>query len=157
MNKRVLINNIRTIIKNKTGIVINDDNILDLEIVLQSRLTNTKMLPDSYLDFLKKNYDEIIILASHFTIQETSFYRNKAHFDRLKFEILPNLINERRLENNRKILILSAGSATGEEPYTLAMILSELIYDIRDWDIRIIGTDINAEVLEVAKQGLYAK
>jgi chemotaxis protein methyltransferase CheR len=148
---------IREIIKNQTGIVINNDRLLDLEIVLQSRFIKNKMKAEDYLEFLQNNYDEIIILASNFTIQETSFYRNKAHFDRLKFRIFPDLLEKKLLESNKEILILSAGCATGEEPYTLAMILFDSIHDIKEWDIRIIGTDINADVLDFAKRGVYTK
>ncbi|MBN2441851.1 MAG: hypothetical protein JXJ04_10905 [Spirochaetales bacterium] len=157
MIDNIILNNIRDIINNKTGIVLRDDWLLDMEIVLQSRFIKNKMTPEDYLNHLKKNYDELIILASHFTIQETSFYRNKTHFDRIKYQIIPELLNERRKNKDKHISILSAGSSTGEEPYTLAMILTELIPDIIEWDINIIGTDINAEVLDYAKNGLYTK
>ncbi|MBN2535447.1 MAG: hypothetical protein JXB88_21390 [Spirochaetales bacterium] len=148
---------IREIIKTQTGIIIRDERLLDLEIVLQSRFIKNKMTPDEYLEFLKNNYNEIIILASNFTIQETSFYRNKAHFDRLKFRILPDLLEKKQMEKKKEILILSAGCATGEEPYTIAMILFDLIHDMEDWDIRIIGTDINVDVLDFARRGVYTK
>lgn len=148
---------IREIIKYQTGIVIRDERLLDLDIVLQSRFIKNKMTPGEYLEFLQNNYDEIIVLASNFTIQETSFYRNKAHFDRLKFRVLPDLLEKKLMEGTKEMLILSAGCASGEEPYTLAMILCDLIYDIEEWDIQIIGTDINADVLAFAKQGVYTK
>jgi chemotaxis protein methyltransferase CheR len=148
--------NVRGIINNQTGIVLSDERLLDLEIVLQSRLIKNRMTAEEYLAFLKNNYDEIIILASNFTIQETSFYRNKAHFDRLKFKILPDLLEKKQMERTNEILILSAGCATGEEPYTLAMIIYDLVHN-NDWNVRIIGTDINADVLDFAKRGVYTK
>jgi chemotaxis protein methyltransferase CheR len=156
MISKIIIDDIQDIIKNKTGIVLSNDRLMDLEIVLQSRFIKTNLAPDAYLYYLNNNYNELILLASNFTIQETSFYRNKAHFDRLKYQIFPDLINE-RMENNKEILVLSAGCATGEEPYTIAMILYDLVPRIEEWNIRIIGSDINAEVLNYAKEGVYTK
>ncbi|MBN1699588.1 MAG: hypothetical protein JW881_18860 [Spirochaetales bacterium] len=156
MINEVILTEIQEIIKNKTGIVLSRERIFDLEIVLQSRFIKTNTTPVSYLSYLQNNYNELILLASQFTIQETSFYRNKSHFDRLKYQIFPDLINEKR-ESNRELVILSAGCATGEEPYTIAMILHDQIPRSEKWNIRIIGTDINADVLDYARNGIYTK
>jgi chemotaxis protein methyltransferase CheR len=153
--KEDILTTIEEIIRSETGIVIVNERKIDLEIVLNSRLIFHKMKPDQYIDFVRKNYNELIFLASCFTIQETSFYRYKAHFDRLKIQILPEIIS--RKENNKTIRILSAGSATGEEPYTLAMIINDVLGDTKQWKINIVGTDINENALAIAKEGMYSK
>ena len=106
-----IVSSIIDIIKNETGIVIDKERYIDIEIVLRSRLVFHNMSSEDYIKFIKQNYDEIIFIASCFTIQETSFYRYKAHFDRLKFEIIPEIILNKQ-NNGRTITILSAGCAT---------------------------------------------
>jgi len=146
---------VEKIILQETGIIINKERFIDLEIALHSRLVFHKMLPQQYVQFLKNNNNEIIFLASLFTIQETCFYRYKAHFDRLKLEIIPELLVKNA--KTHSLRILSAGCATGEEPYTIAMILIDTIPDIKDWDIKILATDINENALTIAKEALYSK
>ncbi len=146
---------IREIIRKETGILINEERKIDLDIVLGSRLVFNKMSPVEYLEYLDKNYSEIIILASFFTIQETSFYRYKSHFDRLKLDIVPELMV--RNASSKSIRVLSAGCATGEEPYTIAMILKDLLGDSGGWNVSITATDININALEIAKEGMYSK
>jgi chemotaxis protein methyltransferase CheR len=146
---------IEKIIKNETGIVISEERKIDLDIVLGSRLVFNKMTPDKYIDYLGRNYGEIIILASFFTIQETSFYRYKSHFDRLKLQIVPELMV--RNAQRKSISILSAGCATGEEAYTVAMIINDLLGEDAGWKVSITATDININAIEIAREGIYSK
>jgi chemotaxis protein methyltransferase CheR len=157
MNENTLISRIEEIIKEQTGIVIERSRKIDLEIVLRSRLSFHKMTPEKYVEFLKKNHDEIVVVASYFTIQETSFYRNKSHFDRLKLAILPEIIAKNQKEGKKKLNILSAGCATGEEPYTISMILLDLIPDIDNWSISITATDINEKAIAAAKEAVFTE
>lgn len=90
------------------------------------------------------------------TIGETHFFRNSAQFDILKECVLPELIAKKR-GSTRQLRIWSAGCATGEEPYSLAILLKELLYDIEDWDILIMATDINQDYLLRAKAGEYTE
>ena len=156
MKESEILASIEDIIKQDTGIIIEKGRKIDLDIVLRSRLIFHKMLPEQYIDFLKRDQNEIVFLASCFTIQETSFYRYKAHFDRLKLEIIPELLLKSQ-GRKKKIRILSAGCATGEEPYTISMILNDLIPDIQDWDVKIIATDINENALQLAKEAVYSE
>ena len=156
MKENEILAAIEDIIKHETGIIIEKGRKIDLDIVLRSRLIFHKMLPEKYIEFLKRDQNEIVFLASCFTIQETSFYRYKAHFDRLKLEIIPEIILKSD-GNKKKIRILSAGCATGEEPYTISMILNDLIPDIQEWDIKIIATDINESALHMAKEAVYSE
>ena len=94
------------------------------------------------------------ILASHLTIGETYFFREQKSFDILENRILPDLIAARRGREQR-LRIWSAGCSTGEEPYSLAILLSRLIPDLREWQITILATDINPRSLGKAVQGVY--
>jgi chemotaxis protein methyltransferase CheR len=100
--------------------------------------------------------DQIEILASHLTIGETYFWREPQIFDALEDTILPELIRSRE-HNERRIRIWSAGCATGEEPYSIAIALSRLIPSIQDWRITILATDINPRILRRATAGVYSK
>jgi len=95
------------------------------------------------------------ILAGHLTIGETYFFREQKSFDILENRILPDLIASRRGRDQR-LRIWSAGCSTGEEPYSLAILLSRLIPDPRGWKITILATDVNSRSLGKAVQGVYS-
>lgn len=101
---------------------------------------------------LVKEQEEI--LAGHLTIGETYFFREQKSFDILENRILPDLIASRRGREQR-LRIWSAGCSTGEEPYSLAILLSRLIPDLHEWQITILATDINSRSLGKAVQGVY--
>jgi chemotaxis protein methyltransferase CheR len=92
-------------------------------------------------------------LSRLLTTGESFFFRDKGQFTLLKNMILPELIT--RHEIDRTIKIWSAGCSTGEEPYSLAILLSELLPYIDSWNITIIGTDINEDAIAAAKSGYY--
>jgi len=90
-------------------------------------------------------------------IGETYFFRNKPHFDLLREQLLPALIEERFREKHPWLRIWSAGCATGEEAYSLAILVRELIPDPQRWAIFILGTDLNSESLRQARVGRYRR
>ena len=94
-------------------------------------------------------------LISALTVGETYFFRNSNHFDALAKHILPDIMS-RQEHSSRRIRIWSAGSATGEEPYSIAILLHELIPDLESWNISILATDVNREALRKAQEGIYA-
>ncbi|MDF1678280.1 MAG: hypothetical protein P1U32_06255 [Legionellaceae bacterium] len=91
------------------------------------------------------------------TIQESYFFRDVSLFRLLRESFLPVLIQQKKLSQDKSITIWSAGCACGEELYSTAILLSELIPDIDNWHLTLLGTDINAEALSKARQGLYSK
>ncbi|WP_332856522.1 CheR family methyltransferase [Duganella sp. S19_KUP01_CR8] len=93
-------------------------------------------------------------LAHQLTIGETYFFREPAVFDALEHEVLPALIAARRAAG-RTLRIWSAGCCTGEELYSVAILLQRLIPDLADWRITLLGTDVNAGFLRKAEQGRY--
>jgi len=107
----------------------------------------------SWLLSTKLTQRQIETLASHLTVGETYFFRETVSLEALEKYILPDLIASRR--SLRYLRIWSAGCATGEEPYTIAILLHRLIPDIEKWRISLLATDINARFLEKAAQGIY--
>lgn len=100
--------------------------------------------------------EKIEVLASHLTVGETYFFREEKTFDILKERILPDLIRARR-ESCRHLRIWSAGCATGEEPYSIAILLHSMLPDFREWIISILATDINPAFLRKAASGIYGQ
>ena len=97
---------------------------------------------------------QIEALATHLTVGETYFFRDPASFDALATQVLPPLIAARRA-SGRRLRIWSAGCASGEETYSLAIVLARLIPDLDRWDVRVLGTDIHPGRLAIAAQGAY--
>jgi chemotaxis protein methyltransferase CheR len=97
---------------------------------------------------------QIEILASHLTVGETYFFREPQVFDALQTHILPSLIESRR-QSGMRLRIWSAGCSTGEEAYSIAILLQRLIPDYKQWNITILGTDINPHALRKAASGTY--
>lgn len=96
------------------------------------------------------------LLVKKLTIGETYFFRDRRLFTHLSTTLLPELIQSRRL--GRKYLrIWCAACSSGEEPYSLAIILKFLIPDIDSWDITLLATDINTGSLHAAERGVYSK
>jgi chemotaxis protein methyltransferase CheR len=98
--------------------------------------------------------DEIVQLIDVVTTNKTDFFRESKHFDFLAQKALPELAS--RNESGRELLIWSAGCSTGEEPYTLAIVLSEYALTHPGFRFRILATDISTIVLAKAQQGIYS-
>lgn len=145
-------------VQTRTGLVLNNHQIDELQrLVIQAM--NRHNLPElkqfmTVFPFTHPLWQDFI---QNLTIGETYFFRNTSHFNALRHEILLPLINARRLRGFRQLRIWSAGCATGEEPYSLAMLLHELIPDIDQWAITLLATDINGAFLDHARAGLYGQ
>ncbi|HZW86531.1 MAG TPA: CheR family methyltransferase [Gallionella sp.] len=96
------------------------------------------------------------ILASHLSIGETCFFREKQSLGVFEEHILPKLL-QLRCQNERRLRIWSAGCSTGEEAYTIAILLDRLIPDLKDWNVTILATDFNPKFLRKAAQGVYGE
>jgi chemotaxis protein methyltransferase CheR len=102
-------------------------------------------------------------LINSLTVTESYFFRDLGQFNLLRDRILPQIIEKKKHDQSGgfggskpSLKIWSAACSSGEEPYSIAIVLKECVPDIEDWEISIIGTDINEEVLEQAKKGLYS-
>jgi len=100
--------------------------------------------------------EQVEVLAANLTIGETYFWREPGAFDALEQTVFPGLIRAHR-KGNKKLRIWCAGCSTGEEPYSIAILLDRLIPKAKDWDISILATDINPRVLLKATTGEYGK
>jgi chemotaxis protein methyltransferase CheR len=94
-------------------------------------------------------------VAEAMTINETSFFRDLKPFEMLREVILPRLIEQRAGE--RRLRVWSAASSTGQEAYSLAMLITEYFPSLAGWDVKIIGTDISRQVIDYARRGRYRR
>lgn len=130
-------------------------------------LIETRLLPVARLSGL----DSVVALAERLraesdvvlrravvealTTNETSFFRDPDLFSTIRDRILPELIRARA--QSKRISIWCAAASTGQEPYSVAMLLRDLIPIHQGWDLRILATDINTQVLQRARQGRYSQ
>lgn len=109
-----------------------------------------------YLESIKRNNkEEITMLINKLTTNYTYFYREENHFKFLKEIILPN---EEKNNKLKTLNIWSAGCSSGEEPYTLAMVIDDYFkYSAGQWKVQILATDISENVLSKARDGIYSE
>jgi chemotaxis protein methyltransferase CheR len=94
-------------------------------------------------------------VAEAMTINETSFFRDLKPFEMLRQEVLPRLVDRR--QSSRRLRIWSAASSTGQEAYSIAMLIAEYFPQLARWDVKITGTDISRGVVEYARRGRYRR
>jgi chemotaxis protein methyltransferase CheR len=94
-------------------------------------------------------------VAEAMTINETSFFRDMGPFEMLRKEVFPQLIERRKMQ--RRLRVWSAASSTGQEAYSVAMLLAEHFPELVQWDVKIIGTDISRHVVDYAQGGRYRR
>lgn len=125
---------------------------------LQKRMiaTDKSQLAD-YVAFLAGNPEECSRLVASFLISVTEFFRDPDLFAELRERVLPNLIARAR-EHNRELRIWSAGCATGEEAYSLAILVADILGDELDqFSVQIFATDVDEEAVAIGRRGLYAE
>lgn len=145
----------RTLIRRRMGLDFEDAKLTFLSEVLAERLGVSNLLAPAYLDRFEglAARDEIAALARVLTVPETYFFRNIAQFHALEQAALPARMRARR--GDKRLSLLSAGCASGEEPYSLAISLRESICD-SDWQATIVGVDINPSALAKARAARYS-
>jgi len=108
-----------------------------------------------YADYLRGHPDEVRELAKAFLIKVTGFFRDPEAFEFLKLHVIPDLVG-RGTENGRTLRFWSAGCATGEEAYSLALLIADhLGPNFPEWNIKIFATDLAADAISFARRGLY--
>lgn len=150
---------LRDFIYQQSGIYIAENRKYLIENRLSNRIKdlNLKSFSEYYyfLRFDPKRKDELARLFEAITTNETSFYRNPPQLEVFQKIILHRVLNEQR-SKGKKLRIWSAGCSTGEEPYTLSIMLhEELKSEISSWDIKITAVDLSEAVLASAKRGIY--
>jgi chemotaxis protein methyltransferase CheR len=150
---------LRDLISDYCGVYYDNDSKYILESRLNRRL-QVHGIDDfrdyyRYLLYNKEREAELAEIIDILTVNETYFFREKRQFDALLQEIVPEIKSSRSI--NRKLKIWSAGCASGEEPYTIAMLVLENPSVFGDWDVEIYGSDINKRVLQKARKGVFSK
>lgn len=150
----------RDCIYNHCGIYFDEESKYLLEKRLARRLTALS-LPTfrDYYHYLKYNRNkdqELLDVMDVLTTNETYFFREAYQLKAFTDEIIPELLKVKSSINKRSLRIWSAGCSSGEEPYTIAMLLLG-IKELKGWEIEIIGTDISQRVLQLARRGVYGK
>jgi len=146
-------------IESELGIKMPPGKKLMLEARLQKRLRVLRL--SSFGDYYKYVFEgksgdsELIFLIDAVTTNKTDFFREAGHFDYLRGNVLPALAQEEGVGLRRPIAVWSAGCSTGEEPYTLAMVLSEFAAGVSGYRFTVLATDISTRVLEAAHAGVY--
>ncbi|MBI5375275.1 MAG: hypothetical protein HZA77_07560 [Candidatus Schekmanbacteria bacterium] len=154
-----LLSNIKELITKNTGLEFRDHDHEKFSKVIKSRIEFYKLVtPEEYYLLLKNEIsnsrsDEWRELTVLLTVGESYFFRDKRQFSLLSGKILPALIERRK--KVRELRIWSAGCATGEEAYSLAILLNEMKQSLNGWEITILGTDIKKEFLAKAISGSY--
>lgn len=145
-------------LKSSSGLVLGADKMY----LVESRLlpiTRKRNLPGltELVQELRLGKDQSLIqdVMEAMTTNESFFYRDKMPFDNLRAEVLPKFLMAR--QSQRQLRIWSAAASTGQEPYSIAMILKEMAASFQGWRVDIIGTDISKEVLEKARAGMYSQ
>ena len=149
---------IQTMVKQTSGLILSDDKSYLVESRLGPIVKNAGL--DSLtalVEELKKSQNENLRLqvTEAMTTNESFFFRDKTPFNHFKEIMVPYLLEERAAK--RSFRIWSAASSTGQEPYSLAIMIEEMSELLSSWRIEIVGTDISSEVLEKAKSGLYSQ
>ncbi len=146
------------LIAQHTGLEIREREQADLseKIFIRMRAINI-FFPEYYYQLLesstRESYQEWQNFVLLLTNLESYFFRDKEQINLLRDRILPELIQ--RKQHNKTLRICSAGCSSGEEPLSLAILLKELIPYPEQWNLMILGVDINQEALKKAKQGIY--
>jgi len=145
----------RTLIYNESGIHFTSTNRSILESRLKERLRDKGYdTVLKYYEKISKDQGELKSFLDSITTNLTRFFRNQAHFDAMQHFVVPELQKIKHGSGNTTIRIWSAGCSTGEEPYTIAMLMSEILPP--PWKFEIIASDISLKCLMIAKEGFYA-
>ena len=152
----------RTIVTSQLGLQYEDAKLDYLADVMRQRVQSLgRARFDSYSAYLgqlhapPKVSAEWRVLAEKLTVNETFFFRNADNFHALAEIVLPERI--RAKAQTKQLRILSAGCSSGDEPYSLAIMVREALPNLAAWDVKIIGMDINPAVLIKATQARYSE
>ena len=148
---------IRAVIKDMTGISMSAAKRQLIYRRLQTRLKATGIKSfKAYLELLKTGDPaEQEAFSNAVTTNLTSFFREDHHFEFLAKTIIPEIVAKRG-NGSRRLRIWSAGCSTGEEPYSIAITLMESLKSLDRWDAKLLCTDLDSNVLETAKTGVYS-
>jgi chemotaxis protein methyltransferase CheR len=146
------------LLKQRSGLVLTKEKVYLLESRLLP-LARKRGIPslDDLVQSIRTKRDEALLrdVTEAMTTNESFFFRDNTPFDIFRDHLLPTLMKSRA--GTRQLRIWCAAASTGQEPYSIAMILKERAAQLQGWRVDILGTDLSNEVLEKAKAGLYTQ
>jgi chemotaxis protein methyltransferase CheR len=150
-------NFVKNLVGEQTGIVLSEAkrNMVYSRLARRLRALDLVDFKD-YLGLLKENdQTELVNFVNAITTNLTAFFRENHHFDYLANQLIPHLLKKNA--HTHRLRIWSAGCSTGEEPYSIAITLKEAIPNIKNWDVKILATDLDTNVVETASTGVYTE
>jgi len=150
---------IRDLVRDRTAIALDQSKVY---------LVNARLMPlargagfGSVVDYIRHLRSQPIGEPHRRAVEavvttETSFFRDHFPFEALRQEIIPELIAERRM-TSRSIVIWSAGCSSGQEPYSLAMMIRESFPELATWNLRLVASDVSDGMLDRSRQGAYSQ
>lgn len=148
---------ISTVLKHRSGLILPSEKAYLLESRLRPVLRKHGLADLAALAAMVRRQDPRVLadVTDAMTINETSFFRDRRPFDLFRETVLPALMAARA--TRKSIRILCAAASTGQEPYSLAMILAEEAEKLRGWSCEIVAIDLSATALERARAGIYSQ
>ena len=148
-------NFISQLVGERTGIVLSAAKRQMVYGRLSRRLRQLKLTKFSdYCDLLTSGHEgELIEFTNAITTNLTAFFRENHHFEHLKDTVLPALIKKNA--STKRLRIWSAGCSSGEEPYSIAMCVREMLPKSSGWDVKILATDLDSNMVQRGKDGIY--
>jgi chemotaxis protein methyltransferase CheR len=146
---------LRALVRDVTGISLSEQKreLVYGRLARRLRALNLRSFRE-YRELLRQDDGgELVQFCNAITTNLTAFFREPHHFEHLKSDVLGPLLQ--KPSAGRRVRIWSAGCSTGEEPYSIAMAVLEAVPDIERWDIRILATDLDSDVVEKARRGVY--
>tara|TARA_R110002072_G_scaffold60051_35_gene152687 strand:+ start:1221 stop:2087 length:867 start_codon:yes stop_codon:yes gene_type:complete len=151
---------LKDFLKTRSGIVLSADKLYLVESRLTPVARDLGMAGiDELIEALRKTADERLktCVTDAMTTNESFFFRDQKPFDNLKDHVLPPMIAARKAKGQNRIRIWSAACSSGQEPYTIAMMLLENKDKFGDMAFEILATDLSTEIVEKAKEGAYSQ
>lgn len=149
---------IRNLLHAKTGITLGDQkhSLVVSRLSRRLRVLGLGGFKD-YIAYLENDDTggEMIQMINRLTTNKTDFFRENHHFEFLADKLLPRLYDQKQSGGRKVVRAWSAGCSSGEEPYCIAMVMSEFFKNRPGWDIKILATDLDTNILTQASAGVY--
>ncbi|MBF0291987.1 MAG: chemotaxis protein CheR, partial [Nitrospinae bacterium] len=150
----------RSLIFEKSGITLNEGKKELVRTRLGSKIRKGGFgsFKDYYNHILDdRTGEELVTLLDAISTNLTSFFREINHFHYLRKNIIPEIMERKKNDSAREIRAWSAGCSSGEEPYSLAFTMADMLQNDRNWDVKLLATDISTKVLARAARGVYSE
>jgi chemotaxis protein methyltransferase CheR len=148
---------LQKLLKDRSGLVLSADKqyLVESRLIPLARRSGLGGIGDLVAKMKMGAEPLIVAVVEAMTTNETFFFRDKVPFDHFRETIMPSMLEARK--HRRAIRIWCAASSTGQEPYSLAMILRDMGASLSGWRVEIVATDLSQEVLEKSKSGIFSQ